>query len=125
MALHAPFDPVESFIPTAAAHGVFQGADAARELQIFTPPLCFVPFHTASGNRICTCFSMFRPDSRVRGIGTDEVLMVGENEPGDLAPARKFGWRTWQIRNQPGERGDGGDWLALGKTLGLTAAASK
>ncbi len=125
LALHAPFAPVESFIPPAAAHGVFHGGEAARELGIFTPPLCFWSFSHGFGKPNLHVFQHVATRLRVRRIEPHEVLMVGENEAGDLEPAKKFGWRTWLLAAAADGRQNAGDWPRLAQTLGLAQPDSK
>lgn len=121
LALHAPCAPIESFIPPVAAHGVFHGADTARELEIFTPPLCFWSFSHGFGKPNLHVFQHVSTRLRVRRIDAHEVLMVGENEAGDLQPAKKFRWRTWLLAADAAGRVNAGDWPTLAQTLGLAA----
>ena len=119
LALHAPYAPVESFLPLAAAHGVFAGDSAARELEIFTPPLCFWSYSHGFGKPNLHAFQHVATRLRARRIGADEVLMVGSDELNDLHPARRFGWRTWLITNSPAGRASAGRWPDLAEFLGL------
>ena len=124
LALHGPSAPVESFLPPAAAHGVFHGDDAAREIEIFTPPLCFWSFSHGFGKPDPHVFQHLATRLRIRGLKGGEVLMVGENEAGDLRPARKFGWRTWHLTPDADGRADAGNWPQLARTLGLDAVSA-
>ncbi|MEP6670040.1 MAG: HAD family hydrolase [Chthoniobacter sp.] len=119
LALHAPYAPVESFIPVAAAHGVFAADGPARELEIFTPPLCFWSYSHGFGKPNLHAFQHVATRLRARRIGADEVLMVGSDEAGDLQPARRFGWRTWLVTADAPRRPNTGTWLDLAQMLGL------
>jgi FMN phosphatase YigB (HAD superfamily) len=56
----------------------------------------------------------------LRGIRPEETLIVGDSEADDLAPARAFGWQTWQLTPRPikdvlcaGNWFSATEWLAL------------
>lgn len=121
LALHGPDAPVESFIPPAAAHGVFRGDEAAREIEIFTPPLCFWSFSHGFAKPNLHVFQHIATRLRIRGVRPKDVLMVGDRKDGDLVPARKFGWRTWLLTaDDVGEQRPGaGGWARLARSLGL------
>ncbi len=128
LALHGPSAPVESFLPPAAAHGVFHAEGAAKAIEIFTPPLCFWSFSHGFGKPSLHVFQHVATRLRIRGVKGNETLMVGENAAGDLQPAKKFGWRTWQLTSggpDAGRDDDAGDWAALAQTYGVQPQESK
>ena len=124
LALHGPSAPVESFLPPAAAHGVFHAEGAAKAIEIFTPPLCFWSFSHGFGKPSLHVYQHVATRLRIRGVKASEVLMVGENAAGDLQPAKKFGWRTWLLTSGASDAGaETGDWAALAQTLGIDLPA--
>jgi FMN phosphatase YigB (HAD superfamily) len=125
MALHAPYAPVESFLPVAAAHGVFSGDTAARELEIFTAPLCFWSYSHGFGKPNMHAFQHVATRLRARRIGADEVLMVGCDYVNDLHPARRFGWRTWCITTDVPPQPNEGSWADLARSLGLPVSSAE
>ncbi|HSI10887.1 MAG TPA: HAD family hydrolase [Chthoniobacter sp.] len=125
LALHAPFAPVESFLPVAAAHGVFAGDTAARELEIFTAPLCFWSYSHGFGKPNLHAFQHVATRLRARRIAADEVLMIGSDDLNDLQPARRFGWRTWRITTDAPPPLGQGSWAALAQSLGLPAVPAE
>ncbi len=120
LALHAPYAPVESFLPVAAAHGAFTGDTAARELEIFTAPLCFWSYSHGFGKPNLHAFQHVATRLRARRIAADEVLMVGCDDLNDLQPARRFGWRTWHITADAPAQPGAGSWADLAGSLGLS-----
>jgi FMN phosphatase YigB (HAD superfamily) len=123
LALHTPYAPVESFLPVAAAHGVFAGDTAARELQIFTAPLCFWSYAHGFGKPNMHAFQHVATRLRARRIVADEVLMIGSDEVNDLHPARRFGWRTWRIVFDAPAQPGAGTWADLARSLRLPATS--
>jgi FMN phosphatase YigB (HAD superfamily) len=122
LALHAPYASVESFLPVAAAHGAFTGDTAARELEIFTAPLCFWSYSHGFGKPNLHAFQHVATRLRARRIAANEVLMVGCDELNDLQPARRFGWRTWRITTDGPAQPGAGSWADLAGSLGLSVA---
>jgi FMN phosphatase YigB (HAD superfamily) len=47
---------------------------------------------------------------RARRIGAEQILMIGCDQASDLLPARRFGWRTWQIAASDPRRTGEGPW---------------
>jgi len=125
LALHTPYTPVESFLPVAAAHGVFGRNGAAQELEIFTAPLCFWSYAHGFGKPNLHAFQHVATRLRARRIGADEVLMIGCDEVNDLQPARRFGWRTWRIAAESLPQSNAGTWVDLARSLGLPVASAE
>lgn len=125
LALHAPYEPVDSFLPVAAAHGVFSSDTAARELEIFTAPLCFWSYSHGFGKPNLHAFQHVATRLRARRIQADEVLMVGCDHVNDLRPARRFGWRTWCLTTDGPGQSNAGAWTDLARSLGLPASPAE
>jgi FMN phosphatase YigB (HAD superfamily) len=93
---------------------------AASALSIFTRPLCFWAFAHGFGKPDPHVFRHLTVRLAVRGIAPEEALIVGDSEVSDLAPARAFGWQTWQIAPSPlPEVPRSGNWFGLTGWLGL------
>jgi FMN phosphatase YigB (HAD superfamily) len=120
LALYAPSGAVESFFPPAAAKGCFTDEAMARELEIFTPPLCFWSYAHGFGKPNAHAFQHVATRLRARRIQASEVMMVGSDEDCDLVPARRFGWRTWLISDEEMRCSDAGTWSDLAGALGFT-----
>lgn len=125
LALHAPYTPVESFLPVAAAHGVFSEDSAARELEIFTAPLCFWAYAHGFGKPNLHAFQHVATRLRARRIAADEVLMIGCDHVNDLYPARRFGWRTWYLTAEVPAHPNEGSWAGLARSLGLPTSPAE
>ncbi len=97
-----------------------------KAIEIFTPALCFWGFSHGFGKPSLQVFQHVATRLRIRGVKAPDVLMVGENEAGDLLPAKKFGWRTWLLTSDGAGadgRADAGDWAALAAMLNLSIPA--
>lgn len=124
LALHAPHSPVELFLSVSAAHNAFASDGVARELEIFTRPLCFWAYAHGFGKPNMHAFQHVATRLRARRIVGNEVLMVGCDAINDLHPARRFGWRTWQIGAATGDPSGTGNWTSLAQILGLPPLAA-
>lgn len=110
-----------AFLPVGLEPGHTEQADvAAAALSIFTRPLCFWAFAHGFGKPDPHVFRHLSTRLGVRGIAPEETLIVGDSEATDLAPARAFGWQTWQLAPQPLSGVSlSGNWFAATGWLGL------
>lgn len=123
LALHNPQAPVASFLSVSAAHEAFASDGVARQLAIFTQPLCFWAYTHGFGKPNVHAFQHVATRLRARRIVGDDVLMIGYDALNDLAPARRFGWRTWLLAPAEGAHGNVGTWTELRQALGLAPRA--
>ena len=63
-------------------------------------------------------FSLLSAALAARGISPAEMLMVGDRQDNDIAPAAAAGWQTWLLTETPGDGLTGGTWEQLGSALG-------
>ncbi len=110
-----------AFLPVGLEPGYSeQAAVAAGELSIFTRPLCFWGFAHGFGKPDLHVFCHLTTRLGLRDIKPDETLMVGDSEANDLAPARAFGWQTWQLAPRPiKDVPQSGNWFGVTEWLGL------
>jgi FMN phosphatase YigB (HAD superfamily) len=110
-----------AFLPVGLEPGHTEQADvAASSLSIFTRPLCFWAFAHGFGKPDPHVFRHLTVRLGVRGIAPDEALIVGDSEGSDLAPARAFGWQTWQLAPSPlPDVPSSGNWFGVTGWLGL------
>jgi FMN phosphatase YigB (HAD superfamily) len=110
-----------AFLPVGLEPGhTEQAAVAAAELSIFTRPLCFWGFAHGFGKPDLHVFCHLTTRLGLRDIKPEETLIVGDSEADDLAPARAFGWRTWQLAPRPiTDVPRSGNWFSVTEWLGL------
>jgi FMN phosphatase YigB (HAD superfamily) len=110
-----------AFLPVGLEPGHSeQAAVAAGELSIFTRPLCFWGFAHGFGKPDPHVFSNLTTRLGLRDIKPEETLTVGDSEADDLAPARAFGWQTWQLAPRPiKDVPQSGNWFSLTEWLDL------
>lgn len=102
LALDGSRGMASAFLPVGLEPGHTEQADvAAAALSIFTRPLCFWAFAHGFGKPDPHVFHHLTTRLSVRDIAPEETLIVGDSESADLAPARAFGWQTWQIAPKP------------------------
>ena len=90
----------------------------ALGLELFERDLCFWSFEQGFSKPDPHVFQVLSARLTARGLGPQKALMVGDREDNDLAPARAFGWRAWQICAHSGEDGgEFGDWNQLIRRL--------
>jgi FMN phosphatase YigB (HAD superfamily) len=93
---------------------------ASLSRALFRSELCFLSFQNGYSKPDPHVFRSLGARLRTEGIGTDRILMVGDREDNDIAPARAQGWRTWQMaRGISEESSDTGDFEQLRRFLKL------
>ena len=70
-------------------------AAAGISLAIFDQSLCFWSFELGYSKPSPALFKLITERLGERGIAPHEVLMIGDREDNDIAPARALGWQTW------------------------------
>jgi FMN phosphatase YigB (HAD superfamily) len=110
-----------AFLPVGLEPGhTEQAAVTAAELSIFTRPLCFWAFAHGFGKPDLHVFCHLTTRLGLRDIRPEETLIVGDSEAADLAPARAFGWQTWQLSPRPiTDVPRSGNWFSVTEWLGL------
>jgi len=110
-----------AFLPVGLEPGhTEQAAVAAGALSIFARPLCFWAFAHGFGKPDPHVFCHLTTRLGLRGIKPEETLIVGDSEAGDLAPARAFGWQTWQLAPRPvTDVPHSGNWFSVTEWLDL------
>lgn len=110
-----------AFLPVGLEPGHTEQADvAAATLSIFTRPLCFWAFAHGFGKPDPHVFHHLNTRLGLRGIAPRQTLIVGDSEANDLAPARTFGWQTWQLTSEPlPDVPLSGNWFGATNWLGL------
>jgi FMN phosphatase YigB (HAD superfamily) len=93
---------------------------ADLSMENFDPQFCFFSFQAGFSKPDPNVYRWLTAASRLQGISPGEILMVGDRIDNDIEPARRQGWRTWQILSAPGpgNHDSAGDWLQLARFLG-------
>lgn len=66
-------------------------------LDLFESELCFWSFEHGFSKPDPHVFQILTTRLAARGIGAEEVLMVGDRLETDIEPARAAGWQTWHL----------------------------
>lgn len=119
LALHDPESVVSPSLPNGAEHAVPAGEDSASELAIFTRPLCFWSYAHGFGKPNPHAFQHVATRLRARRIAGEQILMIGCDHASDLLPARRFGWRTWQIAASDLKGSGAGSWPDVSREFEL------
>jgi FMN phosphatase YigB (HAD superfamily) len=91
---------------------------ASMSRALFRSELCFLSFQNGYSKPDPHVFRSLGARLRTEGIGTDRILMVGDREDNDIAPARAQGWGTWRMtRGISKEYPEAGDFEQLGRFL--------
>ena len=77
-------------------------------MDLFDRALCFWSFEHGFSKPDPHVFQILNARLIARGVRPSEILMVGDRHDNDIAPARAYGWQTWQL----GPKADG-DWDGL------------
>jgi FMN phosphatase YigB (HAD superfamily) len=92
--------------------------EASLTRALFQPELCFLSFQNGFSKPNPHVFRSLGARLQTEGIGADRILMVGDREDNDIAPARAQGWRTWHLTDRiAGEDPEAGDFEQLGRFL--------
>jgi putative hydrolase of the HAD superfamily len=83
-------------------------ATHALGMDLFESHLCFWSFQHGFSKPDPHVFQILTARLAARGIGSAEILMVGDRFDNDIEPARNHGWPTWHL----GRLADG-DWAGL------------
>jgi FMN phosphatase YigB (HAD superfamily) len=95
---------------------------ASLSRALFRSELCFLSFQNGYSKPDPHVFRSLSARLRTEGIGADQILMVGDREDNDIAPARAQGWRTWRMTHGISqEYPEAGDFEQLGQFLELRA----
>ena len=70
---------------------------AGLNLSVFDPEVLFWSFEHGFSKPDPHVFRILSARLEARGITPAEILMVGDRLDNDIAPARSFGWQTWQL----------------------------
>ena len=70
---------------------------AGLNLSVFDPEVRFWSFEHGFSKPDPPVFRILSARLEARGITPAEILMVGDRLDNDNAPARSFGWQTWQL----------------------------
>jgi FMN phosphatase YigB (HAD superfamily) len=83
-------------------------------MDLFERGLCFWSFEHGFSKPDPHVFQILTARLAACGICPRETLMVGDRLDNDIAPAKAYGWQTWQLSASPTEDGRvAGDWNQL------------
>lgn len=80
---------------------------------LFQPQLCFWSFRWGFSKPDPHVFRALSARLLEQRIVPAQILMVGDREDNDIAPARAQGWQTWQLADSAPALGPGGSWREL------------
>lgn len=87
-------------------------------LDVFRRELTFWSFEHGFSKPDPYVFQLLTARLRSQGIENSEVLMLGDREDNDIAPARACGWKVFQLTASPGNQSEcRGDWQDLARWL--------
>jgi putative hydrolase of the HAD superfamily len=92
---------------------------AGASLNLFTPDICFWSYQHGFSKPDPHVFRILTARLERKGVGADEILMVGDRLDNDILPARRHGWQTWFLGTTSPDQERGGSWGELGAALGL------
>lgn len=93
---------------------------ASLSRALFRSEFCFLSFHNGYSKPDPHVFRSLAARLRIEGIRAERILMVGDREDNDIAPAGAQGWRTWRMtRGFSMEYPAAGDFEQLGRFLEL------
>jgi putative hydrolase of the HAD superfamily len=89
---------------------------AGLSMSIFDPDLCFWSYQHGFSKPDPHVWRILSARLERKGVQLEQVTMVGDRMDNDIQPARRHGWQTWFLSDNPnGERGGG--WQALRDAL--------
>lgn len=87
-------------------------SQAGLSMSIFDPDLCFWSYQHGFSKPDPHVWRILSARLERKGVQLEQITMVGDRVDNDIQPARRHGWQTWLLCDNPnGERG--GDWHAL------------
>ena len=92
-------------------------------LNMFDPSLSFYSYEHGLAKPDPGVCDWFRPRLASRGLHPQEILMVGDREDNDIAPAAAAGWRTWLISPPPSSASSPHSWFSLQQWLMVNVIA--
>jgi putative hydrolase of the HAD superfamily len=85
---------------------------AGLGMSIFDPDLCFWSYQHGFSKPDPHVWRILSARLEQKGVPPEQIMMVGDRLDNDIQPARRHGWQTWLLSDNPnGEHG--GDWQAL------------